>query len=293
MRPGRAEDLAPLMELWREEVRLGRQDIVPDEARMRRMLSRFDWEARSRMVDDGGRLAGAVLLVSRPSPEGVIASMYVAGAPEVSADLARWGVRLSRAAGAAVTQTFLARGQGDGLRAAGMTVVRPWWRMDRTLAGDLPTPKVVAGYDLVDATGAPAHSWADMFNRTFADHWRFAPRVEEEVVDGKPPELCLMAVTSAGRSPVAITFGDLERYPDDPRPQPVGVISSVGTLPEHRRRGLATWLVAEVMRRLRLAGARYASLYVDGLSPMRAYDVYRRLGFEVTFEAEVWEATSR
>jgi hypothetical protein len=30
MRPGRAEDLAPLMELWREEVRLGRQDIVPD-----------------------------------------------------------------------------------------------------------------------------------------------------------------------------------------------------------------------------------------------------------------------
>ena len=293
MRPGRAEDLAPLMELWREEVRLGRQDIVPDEARMRRMLSRFDWEARSRMVDDGGRLAGAVLLVSRPSPEGVIASMYVAGAPEASADLARWGVRLSRAAGAAVTQTFLARGQGDGLRAAGMTVVRPWWRMDRTLAGELPTRRAVAGYDLVDATGAPAHSWADMFNRTFADHWRFAPRVEEEVVDGKPPELCLMAVTSPGRSPVAITFGDVEQYPDDPRPQPVGVISSVGTLPEQRRRGLATWLVAEVMRRLRRAGARHASLYVDGLSPMRAYDLYRRLGFEVTFEAEVWEATSR
>jgi len=293
MRPGRAEDLAPLMELWREEVRAGRQDIVPDESRMRRMLSRFDWEARSRMVDDGGRLAGAVLLVSRPSPEGVIASMYVAGAPEVSADLARWGVRLSRAAGAAVTQTFLARGQGEGLREAGMIVVRPWWRMDRSLAGDLPAPNAVAGYDLVDATGAPEHSWADLFNRTFADHWRFAPRVEEEVVDGKPPELCLMAVTSAGRSPVAITFGDVEGYPDDPRPQPVGVISSVGTLPEHRRRGLATWLVAEVMRRLRRAGARHASLYVDGMNPMRAYDMYRRLGFEVTFEAEVWEASSR
>ena len=292
MRPGRAEDLAPLMELWREEVRAGRQDIVPDESRMRHMLSRFDWEARSRMVEDGSRLAGAVLLMSRPSPAGVIANMYVAGAPEVSADLARWGVRLSRAAGAAVTQTFLARGQGEGLREAGMIVVRPWWRMDRSLAGDLPTPNAVAGYDLVDATGAPEHSWADLFNRTFADHWRFAPRVEEEVVDGKPPELCLMAVTSAGRSPVAITFGDVERYPDDPRPQPVGVISSVGTLPEHRRRGLATWLVAEVMRRLRRAGARHASLYVDGMNPMRAYDMYRRLGFEVTFEAEVWEASS-
>jgi ribosomal protein S18 acetylase RimI-like enzyme len=65
----------------------------------------------------------------------------------------------------------------------------------------------------------------------------------------------------------------------------------VGTLPEHRRRGLATWVVAELVQRLRKAGARYASLYVDGLSAMRAYDVYRKLGFEVMFEAEVWEAT--
>lgn len=293
MRPGRADDLTPLSELWHDEVRAGRQDMVPDEARMRRMLSRFDWEARSRMVDDGGgRLAGAVLVMSRPSPWGIIASMYVAGAPEVSSELARWGVRLSRAAGAAVTQTFMARGEGGGLHRAGMVVVRPWWRMDRTLLGDLPRPQPAEGYELVDATSSPAHSWADMFNRTFADHWRFAPRVEEEVVDGKPPELCLMAVTSEGRAPVAIAFGDVELYRDDRRPQPVGMISSVGTLPEHRRRGLAGWLVAEVMRRLRRAGARHASLYVDGLNPTRAFDVYRRLGFEVAFEAEVWEASS-
>ena len=102
-----------------------------------------------------------------------------------------------------------------------------------------------------------------------------------------------MAVTSEGRAPVAIAFGDVERYGDDPRPQPVCMISSVGTLPEHRRRGLAGWLVAEVMRRLGRAGARHASLYVDGLNPMRAFDVYRRLGFEVAFEAEVWEASSQ
>ena len=54
---------------------------------------------------------------------------------------------------------------------------------------------------------------------------------------------------------------------------------------------IAGWLVAEVLRRLRAAGARHASLYVDGLSPMKAYDVYRKLGFEVVSEAEVWEAT--
>ena len=59
MRAGRAEDLTPLIELWRREVMAGRQDMVPEETRIRRMLSRFDWEARSRMVDDGGRLVPA------------------------------------------------------------------------------------------------------------------------------------------------------------------------------------------------------------------------------------------
>jgi ribosomal protein S18 acetylase RimI-like enzyme len=148
----------------------------------------------------------------------------------------------------------------------------------------------VPGYALVDGDTAPPLSWSEMFNRTFADHWRFAPRGEGEVVDGKPPELCLMALTSA-REPVAITLGEVETFANDPRQQPVGLISSVGTVPEHRRRGVAGWLVAELMVRLRRAGARTASLYVDGLNATRAFDVYRKLGFEVAFEAEVWEAT--
>jgi ribosomal protein S18 acetylase RimI-like enzyme len=100
-----------------------------------------------------------------------------------------------------------------------------------------------------------------------------------------------MAVTAAEWSPAAITHGQVETYVDDPRPQPVGLVSAVGTAPEHRRRGLATWLVAEVLSRLRDSGAQHGSLYVDGWSGTRAYDAYRKLGFEVAFEAEVWEAT--
>jgi ribosomal protein S18 acetylase RimI-like enzyme len=280
-----------LFELWHREVTEGRQDAVPNETRLRRMLSRFDWEAKSRMVDEDGRITGAVLVMSRPSPIGIIANVHVAGAPEVASDLAQWGVRLSRAAGARTAQTYMARGQGRGLREAGLEVVRPWWRMDRSLDHELPDLKPVAGYDLVDALTVAPGSWSEMFNRTFADHWRFVPRGEEEIVADRPPELCLMAVWSVDRSPAAIALGELEDYGDDPRAQPVGLISSVGTLPEHRRRGLAGWLVAALMHRIRKAGARSASLYVDGLNPMRAYDVYRKLGFEVKFEAEVWEAT--
>ena len=84
---------------------------------------------------------------------------------------------------------------------------------------------------------------------------------------------------------------ELEDYEEDRRPQPVGLVGIVGTVREHRRRGLAAGLTAEALRRLRAAGARSSSLYVDAQNPTRAYDVYRKLGYEVGFEDEVWELT--
>jgi ribosomal protein S18 acetylase RimI-like enzyme len=165
--------------------------------------------------------------------------------------------------------------------------------MDRTLSGELPAPVPAGGYLLVDGASVAKGSWAYMHNRSFADHWRFSPRTEEELIAGKPPELCLMAVTATTGEPAAVALGQLETYGEDARPQPVGLVSSVGTVPEHRRRGLASWLVAESMLRLRGAGARCASLYVDGLNETRAFDAYRKLGFELAFETEVWEATFR
>jgi ribosomal protein S18 acetylase RimI-like enzyme len=206
-------------------------------------------------------------------------------------ELVQWGVWLSRAAGAAAAQVWVGPGYGDVLRKLDLELVRPWWRMDRTLDGDLPTPAPVDGYELLDGSDLPQGSWADMHNRSFADHWRFSARSEEELMFGKAPELCLMAVTAAARKPAAVTLCHLETYADDARPQPVGVVSSVGTLPEHRRQGLAMWLVAEGLVRLSSAGARHASLYVDGLNQTRAFDAYRKLGFELAFESEVWEAT--
>lgn len=292
MRPGRASDLSALFELWRAEVHAGRQDVAPNEERLRRVLARFDWAARSRVVEGGaGRIDGAVLVTSRATPEGVIANIHVAGEPEVTLELVRWATFLCRAAGAFVAQCFVARGHGDFLESAGMRNVRPWWRMDRTLAGALPEPEPVPGYELVDGALAEPGSWEDMFNRSFADHWRFTPRTEDELLRDRPPVLCLMAVATPRRTPASITLGEVEAYPADPRPQPVGIISSVGTVPAHRRRGLAAWLVTEAMLRLRQAGACTASLYVDGLNPMHAYDAYEKLGFALTFQAEVWEAS--
>lgn len=291
IRPARPADLKQIVELWRHEVELGRQDSAPSDERTRIRLARFDWESKSRVVEREGQLYGVVLVTARPSPDGLLAEVYVAGHGDAYAKMAAWGVHFARATGAAIIHTMTAKGRGSGLQELGLQPVRPWWRMDRSLAVGVPAVDPVSGYELIDAAGSPPGAWADTFNRSFADHWRSAPRSEAEIIAGKSAELCLMAVRSSDREPAAITLGEVEDIAGDARPQPIGLVSSVGTVPAHRRRGLARWLVAEELRRLRRAGARHASLYVDGLNPMHAYDVYYKLGFEVVYEAEVWEAT--
>ncbi len=299
MRPGRAADIPALLELWRSEVRTGRRDSAPLQPKAQTMLAQFDWEARSRVVEDGaGLVAEAVLVTSRESSEGTVARIDPAAAdrgeaPPAMRDLIQWGLQLSRAAGAAAAQIWVGPGQSAALESLGLHMVRPWWRMDRTLAGELPAPVPVDGYELLDGSRVPKGSWAHVHNRSFADHWRFSPRSEEELMIGKVPQLCLMAVKAITGEPAAVTLCQLETYVEDPRPQPVGLLSSVGTVPEHRRHGLASWLVAEGLLRLHRAGARHCSLYVDGLNETRASDAYRKLGFDLAFETEVWEATFR
>lgn len=290
MRPGRPEDLPSVLKLWHAEVRAGRQDCVPGEAHLRRILDGFDWGARSRIVDGVRGPEGAVLVAARSTPNGTVTQVSVAcDSSQVRHDLLRWGLDLSKAAGAVAAQVFCGRGRSNGVAELGAEFVRPWWRMDRSLGGELPQPRPVIGYQLRDGSQVAAGGWAEVHNLSFADHWRYSPRHEAELVTGRPGELCLMTVTREG-SPAAVALGQLESYMEDPRPQPVGILSSVGTVPEHRRRGLATWLVAEELLRLQAKGAKSASLYVDGWNQTRAFEAYRKLGFELSFESEVWEA---
>jgi ribosomal protein S18 acetylase RimI-like enzyme len=298
VRPGRPADLPALAELWSTEVGEGRRDSIPALLELERLLAHFDWEAQSRLIEDAGSgVSGAVLVTSRTTPEGTFARIDPAAAGKQPAhamrDLVSWGLGLSRAAGAGTAQVWVGPGQANVLRACGLEKVRPWWRMDRSLSTEPPSPVVVAGYALLDGLQVARGVWAEMHNRSFADHWRFSPRSEDELMAGKQPGLCLMAVVAGSQEPVALTLCQVETYTNDPRPQPVGLISSVGTVPEHRRHGLAGWLVAEGLHRLRKAGARHASLYVDGKSQFRAFDAYAKLGFDLAFETEVWEATFR
>jgi ribosomal protein S18 acetylase RimI-like enzyme len=292
MRQGRVADLAGVLNLWADDVRTGMRDSLPSEDRMARTLAAFDWAANARIVDGtDGKIEGAVLVSSRAAPVGtmaVIEASSARGGPELLTDLTRWALGLSKAAGATTALVWRGRGHSDGLDRLGLELVRSWWRMDRPLADQPPAPLAVAGYELRDAMSVPRHRFSEAHNLSFADHWRFTPRDEDELMTGTP-ELSLMAIAPDG-APAALALAQIVDYAADARPQPVGMVNSVGTLPAHRRQGLATWLVAEALRRLHRAGARHASLYVDGQNQTRAFDVYERLGFKLAFETEVWEA---
>jgi ribosomal protein S18 acetylase RimI-like enzyme len=289
VRPGRADDLPGVLALLQAEVRAGRVDCVPGPAYLQWMLAGFDWSSRSRVVEAERGLEGAVLVAGRSTPVGTLTQVSVAcDGAALRQELLRWGLNLSKAAGAVAAQMWCGRGHNEGMAELGAEFVRPWWRMDLNL-DDPIAPRPVRGYELRDASQASGCSWSDLHNRSFADHWRFSRRQEAELATGRSPQLSLMASTQEG-SPAALALGQVESYLEDSRPQPVGIVSSVGTVPEHRRKGLAMWLVAELLNRLRREGARSASLYVDGWNHTRAFDVYRKLGFEVAFESEVWEA---
>jgi ribosomal protein S18 acetylase RimI-like enzyme len=288
LRAGRLQDLPGLRALWAHELLNRGRDCVPSESMIARMMGGFDWSARSRVIQDSSGLRAAVLVQENTSRGVPVARVETAARDEEDRlRLIRWGVGLSRATGATLTQVWRPKGQHRGLAELGLTLARPFWRMDRRDLQEVPDAPLPAGYRL--AGTVDRRDSAVVYNRAFAEHWRFQSLDPDDLPPAaRPRELELMALTPEG-APAAVVWCVVDTYDPDRRPQPVGVVEVVGTLPEHRRQGLAFGLTAEAMRRLRGHGAASASLYVDGLNPTRAYDVYGRLGFSVAFQYDVFE----
>jgi ribosomal protein S18 acetylase RimI-like enzyme len=241
------------------------------------------------VVEGSGRISAAVLVMLREGAEGTVARLEDAGTWPERRRVLDWGIRLAQALDARVVQAWRGQGRAIGLAERGLHLVRPFWRMDRPHLEALPEAGLPGGYRL--SFEAAPQAWAEVYNRAFSDHWRHVPATAEGMIrrlESSRPRRDLLALGPDGL-PAATVWCSLESYLDDPRPQPVALVGVVGTVPEHRRRGLAAALMTEGLRLLRKDGAASAALYVDGLNSTGAADVYRRLGFEVGFRYEVWE----
>ena len=171
-------------------------------------------------------------------------------------------------------------------RRAGFEVVREFLEIARPTfepVGDLPAPpalEAVAWSPELDEEARRCHV------DSFADHWGSEPRTQEEWAQWYTghrafrPDLSRLALDPASGEVVALVLS--AAYPQDWATVPVEAwINTVGTRRAWRGKGVARWLMADVLRRIDEAedGFERAILGVDAENPTGALRLYRDLGF--------------
>lgn len=188
--------------------------------------------------------------------------------------------------------------QAELLTDAGFKPDRWSFAMRVELGAVPPAPPIPPGYAVRTYEDADADRWLEVHNRAFADHpnfnpwqpseWQqwvigsraFRPRVSFLVTpEGSPEEIVAYIQTSEYDAFTEVT-GRREAY-----------VGKVGTVPEHRGRGLASWLLHHCLTVYQVDGYHEASLDVDSLNPTGALGIYERAGFETERTFVTYERT--
>jgi len=159
--------------------------------------------------------------------------------------------------------------------------------MRRPLDDLPPTQPVPDGYGLRTYDQSMADVLRETHNRAFGDHANFTPWSEiiwNQVVTGSRsfrPQLSFVVVLDGSDQIVAY----LQTAEADANLEATGrreaYVGRIGTLREHRGRGLATALLGHCLHAYRDAGYDEASLDVDSENPSGALGIYERAGFKV------------
>jgi len=187
--------------------------------------------------------------------------------------------------------TFLFSGDVEGQAAferSGYEIVRFGADMLRPDLERLPPVVVPDGYVLRTPVAEELPAVHAMNVEAFRDHWGEPEEPAEDTfaewIEDPRFALDLLAVAWHGDQPACLVGGMREPQADG---SIRGYVSSVGTQPQHRRRGLARAMLTEVLHRLRDAGATSAYLGVDAQN-QRAFALYEELGFHKEGTETVW-----
>jgi ribosomal protein S18 acetylase RimI-like enzyme len=152
------------------------------------------------------------------------------------------------------------------------------WIMRRDLRLPLPAQPLPEGVTL--ATWAPetAGQFFQAYHAAFLERPGFPNPSAEQWIDGVNgndlvTEWTLLA--REGDQPLGFVIGALGDLTASP---PDGYVVQIGVVPEARRRGLASALIVEALRRMQAAGAPSADLQVHTNNP-GAIQAYAGLGF--------------
>lgn len=171
------------------------------------------------------------------------------------------------------------------LEARGYTPIRYFYRMLRDLHTPIPDLALPVGFTLRTFDLAFARALHAAHEEAFGDHWGHEPESFEEwkqfsLGSGSfRPEFTLLAF--AGDELAAYSINRVHAEDNARNGVNHGHIGQVGTRRAWRKRGLASALICESMRRFRDAGFEAVTLGVDAANPTGALGLYERLGFTV------------
>jgi mycothiol synthase len=149
------------------------------------------------------------------------------------------------------------------------------------------SPSVPDGYTLSTWVGVAPQEMRTAHNIAFVGHYGFTPWGEDmwhQWVSGSRnfrPELSLVLRDQAGAVAAYIQTSEFDAVLEATGKRDA-FVAKVGTVPEHRRRGLASLLLRIALQRYREAGFDISSLDVDSENPTGALAIYERAGFRTT-----------
>jgi mycothiol synthase len=178
----------------------------------------------------------------------------------------------------------------------GFAPARYFRKMARRLAGDdLPPVRVPGGFEIVPYRAGLDEPMRVAKNEAFAEHWDAAPTSPEvwcSQFTGPDfrPELSPLAVDAATGQIVGLIVTHERAAETAATGQSDAHLNNVGTLRPARGRGVATALIATMLRAACEHGFATASLQVDAENLTGALGVYEKSGFAVV---DTWVTYAR
>jgi ribosomal protein S18 acetylase RimI-like enzyme len=173
---------------------------------------------------------------------------------------------------------------------AGYRHVRTSWDMARRLdaaedAGEPPEGVAIRRF----VEGRDERVFWEVTEAAFAEHFAHSPTPYESF-EG---EWYNSSDWNADRVLLAETEGEVVGALGWVEASPEGYIPTVGVLPEHRKRGIATALLRRAFADIAAAGFSRAGLSVDAANTTGAVELYRKVGMEPVREALIYERQQR
>lgn len=175
----------------------------------------------------------------------------------------------------------------DLFAAEGYEPIRWSCQMRRPADAPEPDAELPSGLEIEPLTPAVAEELRHAHNEIFADHFRGAPWTAEAWQAWISQEkirrdLSFLLRDPAAGNTIAGFVVSSHVAADDPAPDAPDLhLNIVGTRRTHRGRGVASGLIAHIVRSSRKRGFATYSLGVDAENPTGAVGVYERGGFAV------------